>query len=403
MNNRISRQRVIISFLIYASIVTATWGDSIFSINGLGELAYPIGGQARGMGGVNLAFLDGRGVSLINPAITGTVDTTTVAGLFLFEQRRVKNSFARSTIYSWGPRFLHLIIPLSFGMVLGGGIAPFSDVNFHLTREEEVFGEAYTLDVAAEGGTRLGSLTLAKNIGNRLYLGLAVNLIFGSITEEWKRVFANPEFVSSNDRCKSSYYGQAYIGGIAIRPHPRLTLGAMHSRSGNIKATTERRTVSGILEEEEKQLDFPHAYGLGLTYQLTPRLTIGGDMYTRLWEKFRSEGTQIPTYKNTTRFSFGCELTPSGDKMAPFFMKVPWRAGLYHEPGYYEDESGNRVSETFFTLGTSLFFKEDRGAVDLAFEVGRRGDIAENGAQEWVFRQSFSIVGWERWFQKREY
>ena len=397
------RSTIILCFLLVATGVTASWGDSIFSINGLGEVSYPVGGQARGMGGINIAFLDGRGVSLINPAITGAVDTTTVTGLFLFEQRKIKDTSSSTTVNSWSPRFISIIVPVSHGVVAGGGIAPFSDVNFHLTRNEDVLGELYTLNVSAEGGIRQGSVTLAKNCGNTLYLGMAVHLLFGSITEEWQRNFVDPLFTDTDDRLKSSYYGQAFTGGIALRPHKRVALGAMYSRSGPITQTVEKSAVSGTLEVKEKDIDFPPAYGLGITYKLTPRLTIGGDVYTRLWEEFKADGIQVPQYENTTRLCFGCKLARSQDKMAPFYMKLPWRAGLSYEPGYYKDTSGNRVSETMFTLGTSLFFKEGRGAVDFALEIGKRGNIEENGAQEWVFRQSFSIVGWERWFQKREY
>lgn len=403
MKNRTAGLKAILFTLVLIYTVATAWGDSIFSVNGLGEILYPVGGQARGMGGVNIAFLDGRGVSLINPALIGAVDNTTVTALFLFEQRKIKDEFYRTSISSWGPRFVRLVIPLSHGVVVGGGIAPFSDVDFHLSRSAEVFGELYTLNVSAEGGTRLGSVTLAKNFGNRLFLGAAVNFIFGSTTEEWRRDFVNPGYIDSDDLLKRSYYGQVYVGGIALRPHNRWTVGAIFSSSGTIDATTERSAVSGMLEDEKNCLDFPDVYGFGMTYRLMPRLIFGADVYSRLWEKFRLDGSQLPQYKNTPRFSFGCELTPSTDKTAPFYLKVPWRIGLYHEPWYYEDSSGNSLSETFFTLGTSLFFKERRGVIDFAVEIGRRGDVVKNGAQEWVFRQSFSIVGWERWFQKREY
>ncbi|MFQ6094312.1 MAG: hypothetical protein ACE5OR_16830 [bacterium] len=210
-------------------------------------------------------------------------------------------------------------------------------------------------------------------------------------------------YVDSDDLLKTSYFGQAFVGGIAFRPHPRWSVGALFCRSGPIDATTNRSAVSGSLGEEKHRLDFPDAYGLGMTYRLTARLLVGGEVYTRLWEKFRLDEAQLPQYENTVRLAFGCELAPSTDKPAPFYAKAPWRIGAYHQPWPYKDSSGDRLSETFFTLGTSLFFKEGRGVVDLAIEIGRRGDVAKNGAQEWVFRQSFSVVGWERWFQKKEY
>jgi len=391
--------------LVLVSLLTAAFasGDSIFSVNGLGEISYPVGGQARGMGGVNVAFLDGRRVSFVNPAVIGAVDTTTVSALFLFEQRRIKDASSKSNINSWGPRFIRLIVPLSHGVVIGGGIAPFSGVNFHLSKHAEAFGEPYTLHVSAEGGTHVGSLTLAKNIGGRLFLGAGLNLIFGSMTEEWRRDFVNEGYVSSDDRITTSYYGQVYVGGMALRLHRRWSLGAVLSRSANINATIERSAASGAVREEEKRIDFPDAYGFGMTYRLTSRLVVGGDIFARQWETFAVDGAELPQYRNTVRLSLGCEMGPSADKMAPFYQRRPWRIGMYHEPWHYRDSSGNRPSETFLTLGTSLFFKNRRGVIDIAIEIGRRGDVTENGAQEWVFRQSFTVVGWERWFQQPEY
>lgn len=400
----------IIFALVLTSVYATGWGDSIFSINGLGEISYPVDGQARGMGGITLAFLEGRGVSFINPAIVGAVDTTTVTAVFLFEQRKVKDSTSRTNIYSWGPKFMRLVVPISHGFVIGGGIAPYSDVNFHLRDTGLHLGsdtgtpnEPYTLHVSADGGTRLGSVTLAKNFGNRLYFGLCANFLFGSITQEWRRDFSNSEFEDSDDLYDTHYFGQIYCGGIALRPHRRWTFGFLFSRSGTIEATTERSSVSGTMDQEKNELDFPDAYGIGTTCRLFPRVTIGADIYTRMWKKFRLNGTEVPEYENTTRYSFGCEVTPTPDKLASFFQKRPWRIGFYHKPWYYRDARGNRPSETFFTMGTSIFFKERRGTLDIALEIGKRGSIAENGAQEWVFRQSLSVVGWERWFQKRQY
>jgi hypothetical protein len=130
---------------------------------------------------------------------------------------------------------------------------------------------------------------------------------------------------------------------------------------------------------------------------------VGSDLYARLWKTYRRDEAKVPQYDNTVRFSFGLELAPSTDKAVALYKKLPWRIGVYHEPGYYIDSSGHRTQETFFTFGTSMLFKENRGAIDLAFEFGKRGNIFDNGAEEWVFRQSFSIVGWERWFEKRKY
>ena len=401
--NRASLFHLFISVLTLLCTAVVSSGDSIFSVNGLGQISYPVDGQARGMGGVNLAVLDGRGVSIINPAIIGVVDTTTVTAIFLFEQRKVKDAVSSTGFYSWGPKFVRLIVPISHGIVVGGGIAPYSDVNFHLSSKTEALSEPYTLHVSADGGTRLGSVTLAKNFGNKLFLGGGVNFIFGSITEEWTREFADPDFESSKDISDTHYFGQIFTGGIALRPHPRWSFGALYSFSKTIDATTERSSVLGTLAEEKNELEFPGAYGFGATYRLLPRLIIGADIYTRLWEDFRLNGSDVPEYENTTRYSLGCEITPTTEKLAPFYQKVPWRIGLYHEPWYYVDATGNRPCETFFTLGTSLFFKERRGVVDISLEIGRRGDIVENGAREWIFRQSLSIVGWERWFQKREY
>ena len=93
-----SRLKITVSVLVWISAIALTWGDSIFSVNGLGEISYPVGGEARGMGGVTIASLDGRRVSLINPALIGGVDTTTVTALFLFEQRKFKDTVSKNNI-----------------------------------------------------------------------------------------------------------------------------------------------------------------------------------------------------------------------------------------------------------------------------------------------------------------
>ncbi len=379
--------------------------DSIFSINGLGEVSYPVHGQARGMGGVNIAQLDGRRISLVNPATIGAIDTTTLTAVFLFEQRKLKDDIGSTTILGWGPRLINLVIPISHGIVLGGGLSPFSDANFHLSAASEDLGssfqsaEPYLLNISAEGGTHLGSIAAAKNVGDKLYIGASASFLFGSTKEEWIRDFSNSLCLDTDDLCETTYFGRMYSAGIALRPHPRLALGTVYSWSEGIKAEIERSTTTDTFAIEKKDVDFPPSLGIGMQYRFS-RLTAGADVLIRYWDKFRRDGIHIPRHDEAMRFSLGLELAPSPDRMTSFYKRMPWRIGFYREPGYYLDTSGERVNETCLTCGTSLFFKEQRGAVDLSFEMGKKGTIADNGAEEWVFRQSISIVGWERWFER---
>ena len=68
---------------------------------------------------------------------------------------------------------------------------------------------------------------------------------------------------------------------------------------------------------------------------------------------------------------------------------------------YYKDgHPPDVVRERFLTFGLTLPFAEDQAALTIGFELGRRGDLSRNEAEETLYRQSVAICGWEKWFQR---
>jgi hypothetical protein len=59
------------------------------------------------------------------------------------------------------------------------------------------------------------------------------------------------------------------------------------------------------------------------------------------------------------------------------------------------------VHEAFLSFGFGLPFPITVGQVDLAFEIGRRGDVSRFMYEDTIFRLSGSLVGSERWFERR--
>ena len=78
---------------------SASRADSIFSVNGLGEVIHPSDIRGRAMGGVALGVDQPSNLSPLNPAVLASVDQFTVYAEAIPELRRIEDDDGRSSSY----------------------------------------------------------------------------------------------------------------------------------------------------------------------------------------------------------------------------------------------------------------------------------------------------------------
>ena len=72
-------------------------------------------------------------------------------------------------------------------------------------------------------------------------------------------------------------------------------------------------------------------------------------------------------------------------------------AGYYRQPLDWQDPSIGEIVEEVFSVGTSIPIAQERAAVSLAFEVGRREADRNSDLRETIYGVSLSVSAIEAW------
>lgn len=243
---------------------------------------------------------------------------------------------------------------------------------------------ATRVDYRQEGSLSTISPAFGFELTNRLSAGLVMNIWDSSLVpgNEWKiRTDFKTRFRINGMRPQyvwgeivedfDDVQGTNYTLGLLYRPAERWSIGAVyHSRlSADLEYTRLFRVRGGTpffqssYRKEDRTIEFPSAYGLGIAYRFpNDKLTLSLDVTRRNWDEFvqidrrgvrtspvsglpKSDGFHEPTYS----IRFGGEyvfIDPSRPR--PKFMPSV-RAGFYYDP---EPASGRKDTPFGLDRGT---------------------------------------------------
>lgn len=277
------------------SIGTASATDGYF------QHAYGV--KAQGIGGVGIALPQDGLAAATNPAGSAFVGDRFDIGLTWFSPKRgaevagnqgpVNGSFdgnGEKNFFIPEVGFVKQINPN-----LAAGVAIYGNGGMNTTYKNGVplFG-------SGEAGVNLEQLFISPNVAWKINdshaLGAAVNFAYQRFEAKGLSNFANP-FVSTSagnvtDRGADSSTGWGLRLGYTGKITPDLTLGA--TWSSKIKAGKFHR-YEGLFANGGS-FDIPENYGVGLAYNVTPKLTIAADASRIRYGDIESVGTPIAAF-----------------------------------------------------------------------------------------------------------
>ncbi|MBP6875417.1 MAG: hypothetical protein KBD56_05055 [Candidatus Eisenbacteria bacterium] len=383
----------------------ATWADSIFAREGLGEWTegYDARGMARGSTGIGVA--DPNNFTSMNPASTAfAVGTLGHAGLMSsirWSSDGVND--ARRATTSLNELGLHLDLPAGLGVRLIVQPATNAEYSLEQTIPTDAGGEGE--DILREEGSR--GLTMFQGAaswrgGRNWAVGASVGLISGTIVDEMSFRFSGAAsdsgYVSGANRRELRFHARPFLGiGFLGRPTPRLSVGGFFSGASSPRVTETYRSLG---EQEfvlrRTRVELPMGLGAGAACFVTSRWRMSADVVWRKWEDFtderqRDEGA-LPasanaSFRNTLRWGVGVERIADLRRDAGgVWNAIAWRAGFAWIPWYIVDAGGDSdkdgIDEWRVSAGAALPIQRDRGAIDLGIAYGRRGSLDGNGLKE---------------------
>ncbi len=393
------RRAAIIVLSLFVSAHSAT-AESVFSVNGIGEVVLCVDARGMAMGGAGLANPSAWHISMENPALLARVGQFTLGAALVPEIRSIalKDSLRGELVeseegasFAYFP-FVRLTHGLPGNLTGAAAIGSMHRVSYSFEERYTVGGREVTDVRSGEGGPGYVSIALARPFGKRLMIGAELRVLVGTIEDERRVSFVDELALDTHDIVKSSFGGEplgrfgAYVdigGGFGVGGSYQF------SRVMDVTTTLIARNVE--ISRSESELDYPAMGGLGFSYTPGKKTTFTAEWYRAGWGRTGALPGFQGEMADADRFSLGAEWKLGDDD-----YMIPLRVGyLWRELSYKASYASEAPTEFAVTVGFGLPFRHDNGSFDAALQIGSRGDLDADKARERYLRFSLSMVGTE--------
>ncbi len=421
--------KVICSAFALLLVCVSSFGQSIYSFQGLGSLQHQGMPNNFGMGEVGIGTPTPFHVNSQNPAnlVYNTLSSFQLG--IEIDRRKFSGENISGSGINGSLRYLGYAFPIMNGKWSSSfGILPLSTVNYNTFSERFVEGFddiVQTSDDRGEGGLTNLFWSNGFKIKKKLSLGLRINYTFGAIDKESNITIEeitldddgneNRINIASpiNYQVNESYSDINFLIGLGYRlslgESKFLNLGVTYQAESNLNGRSElslnRLGVSGgelstqsvgSLAIDQK---LPQSIGIGFSYQIPNALTIGLDLETQKWN---STQTVSRTLTNFFKIAAGIMWTPDYNNVNSYFKRARYSFGVSRTKLPYVVKNQSLVG-----FGINFGVSLPVGAfssLDLGFKYGQLGKFNDEG----LFRESYLkiVVGAtinDRWFIKRRY
>ncbi|HSG81245.1 MAG TPA: hypothetical protein VLC48_03270 [Gemmatimonadota bacterium] len=355
--------------------------------SGLGRPVQPLDARARGMGGAAVA-LHGANLSLVNPASMQGLAVSGVWVTFMPESRTVNGVVARGEIHTADFPLARMVIPFRDVWAVGVGFGSYLNqdwnVQFVDTLQLSTGPVAFQETRTSSGGISQLHVDVARRVSETWSLGLGGIYYFGKTALTVERAFAsdaNFRGYLATDGIK--YDGWGVVLGTEWQPIPEMIVGLAGTWGAGLHLEADS---SGA----QKEFDQPFAIDLGASWRLTPDFTLAlASGWTR-WSTI-SDDLPKPGASDNWRFALGSELRLLSNQST----RVDGRLGGRLEQLPFRLRRG-APWERALSLGLGTMFRGGLGRIDLAYEIGKRGQKDTNEVEETFSRWTITLSVFSR-------
>ncbi len=397
--------------------------SSPYSINGIGDLNPLAFANSFGMGNTAIATPSYWHLNVKNPALLVNNTFTIFQMAYEGELKYFDDANTTERSNSLGVRYLAMGFPIIPQKLTSSiGIVPYSTVNYNFISNDIVNPEdSVTSEVTLEGsgGLNMAYLDNGYKISKNLSLGFRFGYVFGNISkgndvDVQEQNNAN-NFVSSLNE-ETSYSGVIVGFGLHYKQPLKeetylnfgLTYDPAFNLTGSNSTTIERLDNTGrplaidtLNSDTDVSFKLPSRIGLGISYQILNKLTLGTDFTLETWEDEQSVEQQTNQFATTMKASLGVDWIPDYDNVSSYFKRVSYRLGVSYEKSPYLVD-GEQLDDIGINFGVSLPVR-NLSSLDFGFKLGQRGTTNNGLIKERYFK--FVIGGSvnSRWFVRRKY
>ncbi|HNR69338.1 MAG TPA: hypothetical protein PKN04_06280 [bacterium] len=386
--------------LLFLLIPVVSAADSFYSAQALGMVSNFSTSRSSGMGGASMAVRERMSLSALNPASIHIDGLTTISADYQYESVDAKSAASTVNTRDGRPSGFKFVLPIKYQLNLITSLTPILSSKYTLAIDGNLSDTAYQRKVIGYGGLSSGNLGLVYHFNKDLSLAGLVNLYFGTYNEDWKTDFTSSYYVDGTDEMTSHFRG---IGGelsVYYQPLTNFSLGALYRHGADLHVET-KTTLDDYYDTPVVSLttEYPGAQGAGFAWRIK-KVVVAADYFQQQWQNYRVRGMEGEKMNRYWRFGGGLEYNDTQAIYASYPRRMFFRLGAYHAQLPIKTATGETIDESFVSFGVGLPFHANRGRIDMAFELGRRGDLQAGLYEETIARLSFSIGANELWFHR---
>lgn len=403
----------IILILILINTFLFGQGVSIYSNFGVGELNLNPTTRRSGFG-LGIAGSDNFDFNPLNPASSTKIQFVKFSGALNYSLNSYSDYQSNNKFTTGAFEYLLIAVPIQreYGIVLSGGISPFTRVNYKVLSPQTTFDSIpYQVKYEGLGGITNYFVSLSYNFKRIGSFGLSTNFLIGTITNRISTEFLNTNYINPTFTTESNYKATTFrIGFISENLKPyleslpfkeiRFGFSYLNSASLNIERTQLKQGIFiDTTAESYYKSNLPGQFSAGLSVKFSDRMTGYVDYLFQDWTKLN---TYLPSnYKTTSQnyFSVGFEFLPTS-RPEKYLDAITWRFGLFTK-NLGLALNNYKINEYGLKLGAS-FPIDQMNLLDIGIQYSVRGKKENPLVKESIVNFWFGINFAEIWFVRSE-
>lgn len=417
------RSLPIVLFLMLSLVVRAqTILNSPYSYLGMGEILGSENATQMMMGGIGVSNSNGIYTNVVNPALLARNRWTNLEVGLNTEYKTLQDIRQKQSVFGGNYQSLNLTLPVSSRWTVSVGIRPHSAVEYETRsyRRLNLLGvDSLIYSYKGSGGVSKVSISNGVRVFKEFYLGLQMDYLFGQVNRNVStQNMSDGQFYKVQLEDLTSYSDFQFKAGFAYRARLKtdlfLNLGATLDLNSTLNSEQIKRfatmDLSGLTVINSDTLEkskvfvqqIPVGKRFGLSVEKAAKWMVGVDYTYTDWTKVNNNLGRSSALPVSHKVSIGGEYTPDIESISSFIKRTTYRLGMSYEKTPYDFlGNGNYAVDKHLSFGVALPLR-NLSFLNLAYQVGRRGVISDNGMEEQYHRLTLGLTFSDLWFQKQK-
>lgn len=374
------------------------------------------------MGGIGVSNSNGIYTNVVNPALLARNRWTNLEVGINTEYKTLQDTRQKQSVFGGNYQSLNLTLPVTSRWTASIGIRPHSAVEYETRsyRRLNLLGvDSLIYSYKGSGGVSKVSISNGVRVFKEFYVGLQMDYLFGQVNRNVStQNMSDGQYYKVQLEDLTSYSDFQFKAGFAYRAKLKadlfLNLGATLDLNSTLNSEQIKRfatlDVSGLTvinsDTLEKSKTFvqqiPVAKRFGLSIEKAAKWMVGVDYAYTDWKKVSNNLGRSSTLPVSHKVSMGGEYTPDIESISSFIKRTTYRMGVSYEKTPYDFlGNGNYAVDKHLSFGVALPLR-NLSFLNLAYQVGRRGLISENGMEEQYHKLTLGLTFSDLWFQKQK-